>query len=475
MQYGKPEGDCYVGDCMPFHHDGTFRLYYLLDRDHHGALGGLGGHQWAQASTTDLVRWVHHPLAIPITEEREGSICTGSAFFHEGLYYGFYATRMRDRTQHLGLALSRDGVHFEKTEPNPFASPPAGYDPLHYRDPVVFREAANGPFHMLVTARLEDGAIAGRGGCLAHLVSGDLRRWEHRGPFLIPGLPGVPECPDFFAWNGWHYLVFSNGGVARYRMARGPLGPWIRPRVDTLDGPAARVMKTAAFAGGRRLGVAWLGTRRDDRDDGPFQFGGNAIFRELVQHGDGTLGARHPAEMISGGEPLPGLNPSPLGAGAQVEGCRIRLTSRQGLAAAACDGIPQNLRLVLRVSAHPDSGEFGLRLRAGETLDSGYDLAFSPRDGVVTLNAQRIQGVEGLDKPFELEAVLRGDILDACVDGRRTILDRCPGRRGDRLYFYGQDAEVDFEVTEATALGRGDGSWPVGTGDTPAPAKERRA
>ena len=67
MQYFKPDNDFFVGDCMPFYHAGTFRLFYLLDENHHGALGGLGGHQWAQASSRDLVRWDHHPLAIPLT------------------------------------------------------------------------------------------------------------------------------------------------------------------------------------------------------------------------------------------------------------------------------------------------------------------------------------------------------------------------------------------------------------------------
>ena len=79
-----------------------------------------------------------------------------------------YATRMRDRTQHLSLATSQDGVHFEKTEPNPFASPPMGYSPCAYRDPVVFQDQDEGLFHILVTAHLEDWPIGNRGGCLAH-------------------------------------------------------------------------------------------------------------------------------------------------------------------------------------------------------------------------------------------------------------------------------------------------------------------
>ena len=78
LQYFKPAGRFFVGDCMPIFHDGVFRLYYLLDEGHFGAPNGLGGHQWAQASTTDLVQWTGHPLAIPLTDPREGAICTGS-------------------------------------------------------------------------------------------------------------------------------------------------------------------------------------------------------------------------------------------------------------------------------------------------------------------------------------------------------------------------------------------------------------
>ena len=437
---------------MPFFQAGTFRLFYLLDEEHHGALGGLGGHQWAQASSRDLIHWDHHPLAIPITEDYEGSICTGSVFFREGRYYGFYATRMRDRTQHLSLAISQDGVRFEKTEPNPFASPPSGYHPCHYRDPVVFQSHRDGLFHMLVTACLEDWPVAGRGGCLAHLVSADLKEWENREPFIVPGLPGVPECPDYFVWNGWYYLVFSNGGVARYRKSREPFGPWLRPKVDTLDGPAARVMKTAPFGDGRRLGVAWIGTRRDNKDDGPFQFGGNAVFRELVQRDDGDLGVKFPDEMTPAGEPLSALHLSALGAGTSVEGHQIHVAVRPGLAAAAGSGVPPNSRLVIRVVPQPDSPGFGLRLRAADTFDTGYGLHFSPYEGVAILHDQRIFGVDGLDRPFALEIVLKDDIIDVCIDNRRTLIDRCPERCGDRVLLYGQDSDVTFEVVEIAAL-----------------------
>jgi hypothetical protein len=452
LQYFKPQGTYFVGDCMPFYHDGTFRLFYLLDENHHAARGGLGGHQWAQATSEDLVHWRHHPLAIPITHDREGSICTGSVFFHAGTYYGFYATRMRDHTQHLSLATSRDGIHFEKAEPSPFASPPAGYDPLHYRDPVVFQDADTGLFHMLVTANLTDWPISNRGGCLAHLVSSDLRQWQSQEPFIIPGLPGAPECPDYFEWNGWYYLLFSNEGVARYRMSRKPLGPWHRPQVDTLDGPAARVMKTAPFGARRRIGVAWLGTRQGDADEGQFQFGGNAIFRELIQHDDGRLGAKFPAEMVPAGGPVSAFRAVALDGMTRVEGRTIHLAARQGLAVANYSGVPRNAHLKMRVHPQPNAFGFGLRFGSGAAFDSGYDLHFSPADRVVALQQQRLFAVEGLNRPFTVEVVLWGDIIDVCIDERRTLIDRYPQRRNSTVSAYAEDSDVTFEMVEITAL-----------------------
>ena len=219
-----------------------------------------------------------------------------------------------------------------------------------------------------------------------------------------------------------------------------------------LDGPAARVMKTAPFTDDRRLGVAWIGTRRDDRDDGPFQWGGNVVFRELIQHADGSLGVKFPDEMIPAGEILSALHLSPLGAGASVCGCRVHAAARQGLAVAVCSGIPRHARLVIRVNPLPDAPDFGLRLRAADTFDSGCDLRFSPGDGTVTLGDQWISGVDGLDRPFALEIALQDDIIDVCIDRRRTLIDRCPEQHGDRMFLYGQDSDVAFEIIEIAAL-----------------------
>ncbi len=55
MQYFKPkENNLFVGDCIPYFHNDTYYLYWLIDSAHHSALNGLGGHQWVVSTTKDL-------------------------------------------------------------------------------------------------------------------------------------------------------------------------------------------------------------------------------------------------------------------------------------------------------------------------------------------------------------------------------------------------------------------------------------
>ena len=49
-------------------------------------------------------------------------------------------------------------------------------------------------------------------------------------------------------------------------------------------------------------------------------------------------------------------------------------------------------------------------------------------------------------------AILRDDIIDVCIAGGRTLIDRCPERRGDKLLLYTQDSVVTFEVVEIAVL-----------------------
>lgn len=465
MQYFKPD-KYFVGDCMPFFHEGVFHLYYLQDENHHGSREGRGGHQWAHATTRDLVHWEHHPLAIGITDDWEGSICTGSTFFWDGLFYGFYATRKMDWSQHLSVATSKDGIHFEKTEPRLYASPEGPYKSGFYRDPCVFRDEKTGLFHQLVTGELNNPTFPGRGGCLAHLVSEDLTHWKTVEPFIIPGLHGQPECPNHFFWNGWYYLIFSTDGRAQYRMSRGPLGPWTRPRVHLFDSPMARVMKTAAFTGDRRIGAAFLPTLAGDKDGGGMQWAGSVMFREIVQDHEGLLWIKFPAEMMPKSGPPVELKPTSQPLGVTCGTDEIRVSAVGGMNALALPSCPVNVRITCEIMPLEGASEYGLGLRASTDYGQAYDLLFTPARekveirpcmmGDIDENIDRaIYSVDGLEKPVRVEIIMKDDVIDVALETesqKRCLISRCYEQRGDHLFLFARDGEVVFRNLQICPL-----------------------
>jgi hypothetical protein len=359
-------------------------------------------------------------MAIPITEEWEGSICTGSVFHHDGVYYAFYAVRRPDYTQHLAVATGEDGVHFAKQ--GEFYDPPAGYDPLDFRDPKVFRDPRDGRLRMLVTARLEDG----RDGCIAQLRSSDARNWELTDPFLVPGR--VTDCPDYFEWNGWHYLLAEHV----YWMAPDVDGPWVQPDPDRLD--VLYVPKTAEFGEGRRVYASWL-------PEGGW--GGDLIFRELIQLADGRLGTRFAPEVMPPLGPAVDVEWRLPREGVTLGDDRIALQANTAGAEAGLAGTPTDFRLTLEVEAKPGAFRYGLDV-------GGAELRITPTARTVEIVGRAtIRSVEGLDGPFSVEIYRTRDIVDVCIGGRRTVVTRVPplapaSERVIRLF--ADHAEVEFRA-----------------------------
>jgi hypothetical protein len=446
MQYFKPVGNnLFVGDCIPFFHNGTYYLYWLIDSAHHSALNGLGGHQWVLSTTTDLKHWTNYPIALGIDEEWEKSICTGSVVYSDKNFYAFYATRLVNDgnvNEQLSYAISSDGIHFKKQKPNPFYTSAPGYSKRDFRDPKVFVDSAH-TFHLFVASKKDSSLMKGAEGCLVHLTSKDLKNWEVREPVLT-GQGSVPECPDYFYWQGWYYLVYSDNSNTFYVKSRNPYGPWQQPRYQALNEDWANVVKTAEFTNGRRIAAAWIPSRKDNKDDAREIFGGNAIFREAVQHEDGTLDTKFPSEVIPPtGEPL------------QLKSYHDSLTISEandylvnapnGVGAAYFEEIPLNSRVTLEIEPLGDNEEYGLYLRSNNDASLGYKLAFSENNQIVSLGNTAIHGVDGLNNNIKVDIIMRDDIIDVCVDNRRCIVNRLPEQKGSFLWLYAKHGFVKFK------------------------------
>ncbi len=426
VQYRKPRGwNTNAGDAMPFYHHGTFHLFYLIDRRHHRSKWGLGAHQWAHLATTDLVHWTSYPVALPISEQWEGSICTGSVFYDKGTYYAFYATRMPDRTERLAMALSQDGIHFQKVRPTPFSAPQAPFRAGPNRDPSVNRDGEG--YLMLVTSALAAQKDGKEQGALEQLVSKDLQHWSASDtPFLVPGYSPQPECSDLFLWRGRYYLLFGVNGVTHYRMGSSLHGPWAKPDIDTLDAGEARVMKTAVFHKDRRLLVGWVGSNN---------FGGNLVFRELIQNPDGTLGTKFPQELF------PNLKGQRT---IQADHSRSSVPLPQALAG--------EWRLTLQADPADGAQPYGLTFEGQESHTE--TLLVDPGKGTAAwLDAtgqtrNELTGMPELQKQARIEVVRKGDLVDVCVNQRRTMIHRLQtAHREMSLFTRGNKVKAAVQLT----------------------------
>lgn len=447
MQYFKPTGNSFVGDCIPFFHDDTYYLYWLLDSAHHSALNGLGGHQWTLSTTKDLKTWKHYPIVLGIDEEWEKSICTGSLAYYNKKFYAFYATRLLNSegkvNEQLSYATSSDGINFKKQKPNPFYTSAPGYSKRDFRDPKVIVDA-DGLFHLLVSTKQEDVPIAGTEGALVHLTSKDFKKWDVKNPVLT-GQGSVPECPDTFYWNGWYYLIYGHRGNTLYVKSKTQYGPWQEPKFQTLSEEFSNVAKTAGFANGRRIAAAWIPSRKDDKDNAREIFGGNAVFRELIQHEDGTIGTKFPPEMI----PATGAS---LNVNIQYDSMtshdngHYSINAPSGVGAAYAENIPLNARIIVEIEPMGDNEEYGLYLRADAKASAGYKLNFSANNQTVTLANSSIQAVHGLNNTIQVDIIMKDDIIDVSIDNKRCIVNRLPEQKGNHLWFYAKHGTVKFKA-----------------------------
>ena len=188
-----PNGLCRVGD--------RWHAYYQF----HPCSDVWGPMHWGHASSTDLLHWHHHPVALE--PDPLGTIFSGSvvqdhddtAGFGPGALVAIFTHHAEDR-QHQSVAYSSDGgERWTKYAGNPVLPG----EVADFRDPKV-RRLADGTWSMVVTLRDH----------LAFFESSDLVHWLPTGEFRCDlatscGRPtGAWECPDVVA------VPDAHGGIA---------------------------------------------------------------------------------------------------------------------------------------------------------------------------------------------------------------------------------------------------------------------
>lgn len=284
---------CTSADFIPFYENGVFHLFYLLNHDLNPSF--TEGISWYKTTTTNFVDFTKEELIIEHGSKEELDLCafTGSVIKAFGKYFIFYTAHNIYIKKHghqnecILRAIGDDLSHFKKDEKF-ILEAPANYDKCDFRDPFVYED--NGTFYMLVCAR-NSTLVGDSTGETIRFKSTDLTNWTFEKVIYSPREYQTHECPDLFKMGDFYYLIFSEYSdefLTKYRIAKSPDGPWLKPTIDTFDGRAFYAAKTA-FDGENRYIFGWLPTKAESLDRTNWLWGGNLVAHKLNQKEDGTL------------------------------------------------------------------------------------------------------------------------------------------------------------------------------------------
>jgi len=178
------------------YYKGVYHLFF----QHNPEANVPGKMSWGHASSSDLVHWTEHPVAIPCDEREE--VYSGSVVVDQGNSSGFavgedpplvaiYTSVFPDGRQAQSLAFSVDaGITWTKY----WANPVLDRDSTSFRDPKVFWYPTNDSSGYWVMV-----AVEARARQIVLYRSDDLKAWTYLSAFGPPDShEGLWECPDLF-------------------------------------------------------------------------------------------------------------------------------------------------------------------------------------------------------------------------------------------------------------------------------------
>ncbi len=381
----------WAADFIPFYKDGVYYLFYLEDYRDITKMGE--GTPWYLLTTTDFVNFKEYGEVIPrgTQNEQDLYVFTGSVMEDtqnvSGHKYHIYYTghnphfiKMGKPQEAVMHCVSDDLIHWTKC-PNEMYFAPPQYEPDDWRDPFVYYDENAGEYRMLTAARFPDGPSRYRG-FTAMSGSKDLVNWELREPMYTSREYFTNECPDYFKWGDYYYLIFSEfTGEHRthYRVSKSPYGPWQVPSDEFFDTRSFYAAKSWSD-GSRRFIFGWNPTRVGLTDSGGWMWGSHLVVHELKQRADGSLYVAIPEAVDSYFANGKQVKVTATFGDIKDDG-KITLDGKKSRAMCLTGEMPAAFKLEAELEFDADTTFFGILLHASDDMEQSYQLRIEPRNG----------------------------------------------------------------------------------------------
>ena len=158
---------------------------------------------WGHARTKDFLDWEELPIALTPSEKYDGGGCwSGTAIVKDGKLFLFYASIAEVST--ISVAVSEDGVHFEKYSGNPVIAtfPPEGGP--DFRDPAVC--CIDGVYYCVIASGHPETKTAR----LLLYRSADLLNWEFQSVLGKWDNAVYAECPSIVPLEDGKCLISTS-------------------------------------------------------------------------------------------------------------------------------------------------------------------------------------------------------------------------------------------------------------------------
>lgn len=291
----------FIGDVVNFYHDGVYHMLYMSDSHHHSNRWGCGGHHFEHMITKDFINWEDVGAVWDITDQWQ-SMGTGTMFFFKGKYYlafGLHTDRMKAPDKNIRKEMRE---YFEKNNETKIISYNEAFAMEKFPIGTSYAESDDG-INFKLSEKIvnfeENPSVYEKDGKLIMFTGGNV--WSSEDvdkPWSIirKGFPPTydesdmlctGECPSYFEWNGYKYLIMGFTGFWRSEKNGEEFIDVGAQGHDIYEGLG--VPMAVRTDDNRVVMAGWLGG---------IGWGSAVVHRELVQFEDGNLGSRWLPELM---------------------------------------------------------------------------------------------------------------------------------------------------------------------------------